>query len=274
MTKIASRGGGGGGPALRRFAAVSPFCFGYPAQPDKASWRIRIIHILIPGRFCFATRRQGRSEGFLLHASGLSFGFQARCTAFSPGRHATRTNSKDIDFRSVQLSNDAWKRGMDQEDPSTTSIDRRAGERVHGRSSEPLLSCSLWSSTWSFLFLRWWTWGTNGRSFTTEEVDSSLRLLLEQTTSTPRCRSGECSHNQLVSLSLAVLYFNLHFRCLPLMHKENYQSLVTAEADGLQQDSAFGVTSEVTSQNVEGGTEPSLNMNCFIQTWSNCTRTG
>ena len=25
------------GPALRRFAAVSPFCFGYPAQPDIAS---------------------------------------------------------------------------------------------------------------------------------------------------------------------------------------------------------------------------------------------
>ena len=29
---------------LRRFAAVSPFCFGYPAQPDIASWPILIIH--------------------------------------------------------------------------------------------------------------------------------------------------------------------------------------------------------------------------------------
>ena len=58
----------------------------------------------------------------------------------------------------------------------------------------------------------------SGRSFTTEEMDSSRRLLLEQTTSTPRCRSGECVHNQLVSISLAVLYFNLHFRCLALMH--------------------------------------------------------
>ena len=28
---------------LRRFAVVSPFCFGYPAQPDIASWCIRII---------------------------------------------------------------------------------------------------------------------------------------------------------------------------------------------------------------------------------------
>ena len=52
----------------------------------------------------------------------------------------------------------------------------------------------------------------------TEEVDSSPRLLLEQTTSTPRCRSGECIHNKLVIISLEVLYFNLHFRCLALMH--------------------------------------------------------
>ena len=60
----------------------------------------------------------------------------------------------------------------------------------------------------------------SSRSFTTEEVDSSTRLeiLLEQTTSTPRCRSSECIHNQPVSISLAVLYFNLHFRCLALMH--------------------------------------------------------
>ena len=36
---------------LRRFAAVSPFCFGYPTQPDIASWRIRIIRISIDGRF-------------------------------------------------------------------------------------------------------------------------------------------------------------------------------------------------------------------------------
>ena len=41
---------------------------------------------------------------------------------------------------------------MDQEETSTTSIDRRAGEWVHGRSSEPLLSCSLRSSVWFFLF--------------------------------------------------------------------------------------------------------------------------
>ena len=75
---------------LRRFAAVSPFCFGYPAQPDIASWRIRIIHNHFdrPTLF-FATRRQGRYPwGFLLHPSGLSFGFQARCTG------STRTNKR------------------------------------------------------------------------------------------------------------------------------------------------------------------------------------
>ena len=69
-----------------------------------------------------------------------------------------------------------------------------------------------------FPFLCWWTWGMSSRSFTTEEADSSPRLLLEHTTSTPRCRSGECIHKQLVRLSLAVLYFNLHFRCLARMH--------------------------------------------------------
>ena len=47
------------------------------------------------------------------------------------------------------------------------------------------------------------------------------------------------------------------------MHSENDQSSVTAEADGLQLDSAFGVTSGVTSQKVEGRTEPSLKVNCF-----------
>ena len=41
---------------------------------------------------------------------------------------------------------------MDQEETSTTSIDRRAGEWVHGRSSEPLLSCSLRSSVCDFSF--------------------------------------------------------------------------------------------------------------------------
>ena len=88
------------------------------------------------------------SWGFLLHPSGLSFGFQARCTG------STR-RTKDVDFRRVQIScrlNDAWKRGMDQEETSTTSIDRRAGEWVHGRSSEPLLSCSLRSSVASVIF--------------------------------------------------------------------------------------------------------------------------
>ena len=197
-------------------------------------------------------------KSWILHCSGFSFAFQARCTG------STRTNKRRRFQKSsvIDRLNDAWKRGMDQEETSTTSIDRRAGEWVHGRSSEPLLSCSLRSSVWFSLFLCWWTWGVSSRSFTTEEVDSSSRLLLKQTTS-PGCRSGECIHNQLVSISLAVLYFNLHFRCLALMHWENNQSSVTAEADGHQVDSAFWVTSGVTSQNVEGRTEPSLKVNCF-----------
>ena len=152
------------------------------------------------------------------------------------------------------------RRGMDQEEPSsTTSINRRAGQCVHRQSSD------LFSGVVHvvFPFLRWWTWGMSSRSSTTEEVDSSPRLLLEQTTSTPRCRSGEHIHNRLVSLSLAVvLNFNLHFCCLALMHQENDQSSATAEADGLQIDSAFG-TSGIASQNVAGGTEPSLKVNCF-----------
>ena len=41
---------------------------------------------------------------------------------------------------------------MDQGETLTTSIDRRAGEWVHGRSSEHLLSCSRGLSVWSFLF--------------------------------------------------------------------------------------------------------------------------
>ena len=47
------------------------------------------------------------------------------------------------------------------------------------------------------------------------------------------------------------------------MHQENDQLSATAEAEGLQIDSAFRVTSRITSQNVEGGTEPSLTVNCF-----------
>ena len=43
-----------------------------------------------------------------------------------------------------------------------------------------------------------------------------------------------------------MLYFDLHFRCLALMHYEIDQSLVTAEGDKLQLDSDFGVPSKTT----------------------------
>ena len=89
---------------LRRFAAVSPFCFGYPAQPDIASWRIRIIHNHFdrPTLF-FATRRQGRCprslEAFIF--TPVAF--------LSVSRHDARApleRTKDVDFRRVQLSID------------------------------------------------------------------------------------------------------------------------------------------------------------------------
>ena len=167
----------------------------------------------------FATRRQGRSEGFLLHASGLSFGFQARCTASSCGRHATPTNSKRHRFQKRSVVEWCLK-ARNGSGGSVDDVDRSTS-RWAGAWSIFWTSSQLFSSVVNAVFpcLRWWTWGMSSRSFTTEEMDSSPRLLLEQTTSTPWCRSGECSHNwRLVSLSLAVLYFNVHFRCLPLMH--------------------------------------------------------
>ena len=79
-----------------------------------ATWHSVVTHThhthFDRGTLFFATLRQGRSEvswGFLFYASGLSLGFQPRCTASSCGRHATRTNTIYVDFRSVQLSNDS-----------------------------------------------------------------------------------------------------------------------------------------------------------------------
>ena len=210
--------------------------------------------------FFFATRRQGRSEviwGFLLHPSGLSFGFQAWCTG------STRTNKRRRFQKSSVVD---WMMPKSEEWIRRKRRRRRSIDEQASGCMVDLLNLSwdaLSGRQCGLSFLCWWTWGMSSRSFTKEEVDSSPRLLLEQTTSTPRCRSGECIHNQLVSISLAVLYFNLHFRCRALMHQENNQSSVTAEADGLQLDSAFAVTSGVTSQNVEGRTEPSLKVNCF-----------
>ena len=252
-------------PALRRFAAVSPFCFGYPAQPDIASWRIRIIHNHFdqPTLF-FATRRQGR------YPRSLEAFFFTPVDFLSVSRHDARApleRTKDVDFIRVQLSTD-WSWCLKARNGSGGNVDfvDRSTSSLVGAWSIFWTSPELFSAVVSviFPFLCWWTWGMSSRSFTTEEVDSSTRLLLEQTTSTstPRCRSGEYIHNQPVSFSLAVLYLNLHFRCLALM-QENDQSSVTAEADGLQLDSAFGVTSGVTSQKVEGRTEPSLKVNCF-----------
>ena len=356
---------------LRRFAAVSPFCFGYPAQPDIASWRIRIIMISIDRRFSspLESRRQGRYPrsleavadpeggqrghappplpgepqfffrcwavrshvrackmsdrachmharrllvglrdlGYLLHVSGSaeaaralpsawqtvetlkmrkkayfdswifkifrgsmprtplgSSGFargQPRCGCihihfynlplqpllgppppvskswirpceaffFTPvdflsvSRHDARAplerEKKDVDFRRVQLLTEWCLKARNGSGGNVDDVDRSTSRRV-GAWSIFWTSHELFSAVVSvvFPFLCWWTWGINSRSFTAEEVDSSPRLLMEHTTSTPRCRSGECIHNQLVSISLAVVYFNLHVRCLALMH--------------------------------------------------------
>ena len=206
---------------LRRFAAVSPFCFGYPAQPDIASWRIHIIHnhfaIDRPTLF-FATRRQGR------YPRSLEAFFFTPVDFLSVSRHvhdarAPLERTKDVDFRRVQLSTEWCLKARNESGGNVDDVDRSTSRRVGSWSifwTSPELFSAVVSG--SFPFLCWWTWRMSSRSFTTEEVDSCTRLLLEQTTSSPRCRSGECIHNQLVSISLAVLFFNLHFRCLALMH--------------------------------------------------------
>ena len=202
---------------LRRFAAVSPFCFGYPAQPDIASSRIHIIHNHFdrPTLF-FAIRRQGR------YPRSLEAFFFTPVDFLSVSRHDARApleRTKDVDFRRVQLSTEWCLKARNGSGGNVDDVDRSTSRRV-GAWSIFWTSPELFSAVVSviFPFLCRWTWGMSSRSFTAEEVDSSTRLLLEQTTSTPRCRSCECIHNQPVSISLAVLYFNLHFRCLALMH--------------------------------------------------------
>ena len=151
------------------------------------------------------------SWGFLLHPSGLSFGFQARCTG-------PLERTKDVDFRRVQLSTEWCLKARNGSGGNVDDVYRSTSRRVGAWSifrTSPELFSAVVSVIFSFFVL---VDLGNEQSFVTEEVDSSPRLLLEQTTSAPRCRSGECIHNQPFSISLAVLYFNLHFRCLALMH--------------------------------------------------------
>ena len=90
--------------SLRRFAAVSPFCFGYHAQPDIASWRIciRIKHNHFDRpTFFFATRPQGR------YPRSLEAFFFTPVDFLSVSSHDSRApleRTKDVDFRRVQLS--------------------------------------------------------------------------------------------------------------------------------------------------------------------------
>ena len=140
---------------LRRFAAVSPFCFGYPAQPDIASWRIRIIHNHFDRPTLFsATRRQGR------YPRSLEAFFFTPADFLSVSRHDARVpleRTKDVDLRRVQLSTEGClkaRKWIRRKRRRRRSIDEQASGC---RSSEPLLSCSLRFSV-IFPFLCWWTW--------------------------------------------------------------------------------------------------------------------
>ena len=127
----------------------------------------------------------------------------------SCGGLANGTNVKHIDFRSVHFGQ------MMSENEEGIRMNRRRCRSIDEQVSGCMVD--LQNRLWAvlavvkmvFSFLHWWTWGMSSRGYTTEEVDCSPIVLLEQTTSTPRCRSGECIRNQLVNLSLAVLYFEV-----------------------------------------------------------------
>ena len=147
-----------GGPALRRFAAVSPFCFGYPAQPDIASWRIRIIHNHFdrPTLF-FATRRQGR------YPRSLEAFFFTPVDFLSVSRHDARApleRKKDVDFRRGQLSTEWCLKARNGSGGNVDDVDRSTSRRV-GAWSIFWTSPELFSAVVSviFPFLCWWTWG-------------------------------------------------------------------------------------------------------------------
>ena len=89
-------------------------------QPIFRNWS-RASAVLDPAEQARSGQIESAPEvswGFHLHPSGLSFGFQARCTG------STRTNKRRRFQKSSVIDglNDSWKRGMDQEETSTTSI--------------------------------------------------------------------------------------------------------------------------------------------------------
>ena len=139
--------------ALRRFAAVSPFCFGYPAQPDIASWRIRIIHNHFdrPTLF-FATRRQGR------YPRSLEAFFFTPVDFLSASRHDARAPlewTKDVDFRRVQSSTEWCQKARNGSGGNVDDVDRSTSRRVGAWSifwTSPELFSAVVSTVWFFLF--------------------------------------------------------------------------------------------------------------------------
>ena len=137
-----------------------------------------------------ATRRQGR------YPRSLEAFLFTPVVFLSVSRHDARApleRTKDVDFRRVQFSTEWCLKARNGSGGNVDDVDQSTSRRV-GAWSIFWTSPELFSAVVRviFPFLCWWTWGMSSRSFTTEEVDSSTRLLLEQTTSTPRCRSGEC----------------------------------------------------------------------------------
>ena len=135
---------------LRRFAAVSPFCFGYPAQPDIASWRIRIInnHFDRPTLF-FTTRRQGR------YPRSLEAFFFTPVDFLSVSRHDARApleRTKDVDFRRVQLSTEWCLKARNGSGGNVDDVDRSTSRRV-GAWSIFWTSPELFSAVVSVIFL-------------------------------------------------------------------------------------------------------------------------
>ena len=119
------------------------------------------------------------SWGFLLHPP-VDF--------LSVSRHDARApleRTKDVDFKRVQLLTEWCLKARNGSGGNVDDVDRSTSRRV-GAWSIFWTSPELFSAVVSviFPFLCWWTWRMSSRSFTTEEVDSSTRLLLEQTTST------------------------------------------------------------------------------------------
>ena len=148
------------------------------------------------------------SWGFLLHPSGLSFGFQARCTG------STRTNKR----RRFQKSS-----VVDWMMPASEEWIRRKRRRRRSI-DEQASGCmvDLLNLSWAVLCGRQCDFPffvlvdlENEQSFV---YYGGGRLQHKTPVGADNVDSGECIHNQLVSISLAVLYFNLHFSCLALMH--------------------------------------------------------